>query len=73
MEKHRVCSVAIKDVAMVCTGAAGGVKDVAKQLLAKLPQEILFCFKMGVEGRSAHIGAGNDFANGYLVEILLGE
>lgn len=72
VEKHGVGAVAVEDMLMV-VGVLLSVEDMAEQFFAKLLQQIIFRFKMGIEGGSAYICFFNDFSNGDMIEILLGE
>lgn len=47
-----------------------GIKNMAKQFPAKLPEQIFLCFKMGIKGGSAHIGFLNDLLHGDMGKIL---
>ena len=72
MEKHPIRRVAGKNMSVVDMNITYRVKNMAEKLLSKLFEQELLCFKMGIEGRSAHIRPLDDLTHGDLSEFLLG-
>ena len=72
MQEYAVRCITFKHMVMVGMPVFGCVKNMAEQVFAELLQQKILCLKMGIEGRSAHIGFFNDLADGDVVKIFFG-
>ena len=73
VQKNRVRTVAVENMSMSAPAVVLRVEYMAEQLPAKLFQQGILGFKMGVKGGPANIRSFYNFSNRYLIKVLLGK
>jgi hypothetical protein len=73
VQEDGIRSIAGKNMPVTGFFFGNAVENMTEQVFAQRFQKIIFGFKMGVEGRSADIGAADDLTDGDLCEMLFGK
>ena len=73
VQEDGIRRIAVENMAVVLAGVLLGIEKMAEQLFTQRFQQCVLGFEMGIEGRSAHVGGGNDLADCNPAEILFGE